>query len=158
MHDGRAGRLGGFNGEDRGQDLVAHRDELQRRGGRFLVFRHDRGHAVPDVADHGAEHAEVVRRGLGETLPRLVYSKVRAVAVGHDGNHARQRFGRGRVDVQDPRVRVRAAEHRQDAASRLHPVLHVRLHAGNELRAVDAPLVLADDAQVVAELLRARGA
>ncbi len=134
-----------------GNDVVFHLDQGHRPPRRLGVLRHHRGHAVPHVAHRAAEHPVVVRGGLRETLAGLAVRDIRAVPVIDHEHHAVQGFRPGGVDALDDGMGVRASKHDKDAASHLHPVFHVRLHAGDELDAVDLPGGLANDPQAVAE-------
>ncbi len=95
--------------DERGQRLVLDVDQRQRVPGGVAVLGDDERHLLTLVADlvGGEDRGHVVReRGhpgeasLGEHVP------------GDHRTHLRVRLGRARVHRQDPRVRVRAAQHR----------------------------------------------
>ena len=81
------------------QRLVLHLDRRGRLGG---DLRRQRGDGGDDVA----LEAHVVPREQQAVLDEVAVQHVGDVLVGEDGEHARQRPRAGRVDREDPRVRV----------------------------------------------------
>ena len=134
--------------EHRGQDFVLDLDQLDRVLGDVVVGRGDGGHGVALVehlvrGDHVVQHPVELGRALAG-VDHFV-GGAGEIGVGDHGEHAVERFGLGRVDADDSRVRVRAA---QDAAGE-HPrqvqVGAVLGRAGDLVHAVVPDRAGADD-------------
>ena len=107
-----------------------------RLGGLCVHGRHRR-HRFTREAD------PVVQR----VLPVAPDHDLRRVLVGDDGADARQRLGLARVDADDARVRMRAAQHARDEHARQVDVAGVLGAPGDALDGVDVRTALADDVQ-----------
>jgi hypothetical protein len=129
----RAGVKRAARVDHRGQRLVVHHDQLERVPGGVAVLGDDERYLLalePNLV--GGEHGLPVagQRGhpgqveRGQRLP------------GEDGLDLRVGLGREGIDGQDPRVRVRAAQHRSVEHAGQADVVHVQALAADE------PLVL----------------
>ncbi len=134
---GLARRLGGEIGR---QHLVLDRDQRQRALGRRFIDRRHRGHRVAAVAHLVARQRKFV---LGD---RQHAEGHRRVLAGAHRLHAGQRARGGRVDGQDARMRMRAAQDAPDQCAGRGDVGGITCAAGDLVEAVDQRRVHADAA------------
>ena len=128
--------------DHRGQQLVLHVDEVDGVLGDVPALRDHRGHGLAHMADAIGRDAVLGDRRVGEAGQRA--RLLGRLGAGHDQHHARQRFGPAGVDARDPRMRMRAAQHRGMGHVRKDDVVDVLAPAGQEPWILDALHALAD--------------
>ena len=143
-----------FRIEHEGERLVVDVDQLQRVLGRVSIDGCDRRHRI---ADEPYGVVEGVTAVLGDLLDFVVVLLPAgnpagaphdlAVLVRDDGFDAGQRARLRRVDADDPRVRMRTAQHACVQHSRQPDVAGVLRFAGDALYRVDARCCVAHDIQ-----------
>ena len=100
--------------QHRRQRVVVDADRRQRRGRDARRGRRHRRHRVAVVQHLLARHhvaAEVAARDLGLAARDIALRRRQEILRGHHREHAGQRERGARVDAEDARVRVRAAQH-----------------------------------------------
>jgi hypothetical protein len=124
------------------QQLVLDADQLERRVGRVLVERRDRGDGIADEAHLvDRERVLVLRPGDHAVLDRQVAPADHRV-------HARQRQRSRGVDAPDPGVRVRAAQRLRVQHARQGDVVGVDGGTRGLVQRVDLAVRLADDVEL----------
>lgn len=92
---------------DRGQQLVFDSDQPQGAVGGLLIHRGDRGDHVSDIA-HLVERDD---RLVADRDAVIGVGQLCRVGPGHHRSDAGECLGPARIDRQDARMRVRAAQH-----------------------------------------------
>ena len=110
---GAPARAASSGSNDGGQQLVLDVDRAARRLGDGQGLGDDGGHPLATEPHDVVEQQGVVGVVEPVLVPGGRERHVRHVLAGEDQLHPRQRLRRGRVDARDPRVRVRAAQHRE---------------------------------------------
>jgi len=111
--DGALGAPGGLQPDHRRQRLVGHRDALGGVLGDVAVAGHDHRHRLADVPHHAVGQRvggpRGVQAGVGDQQRQRLGDPAVEVLVGVDGDQAVDVQRAADVDVEDPRVGVRAA-------------------------------------------------
>ena len=94
-----------------GQDVVLHADQAAGGLGRRRRLGDDSRNPLADVAHDVVEDAGVVGVVLGVLVSRRRESARGRIAMREDRDHTVEPLRLGGVDVDDPRMRVRAREH-----------------------------------------------
>ncbi len=114
VQHGRVGRHGRRDIEHGRQRLVVDLDQRQRRLGHMHVHGGDRRDRLPDPVDLAARHVDLrhhphVVAGLAHR-DRGADRQLGEIRRAHHRQHALQRHRARRIDAQDARMRVRAAQ------------------------------------------------
>jgi hypothetical protein len=143
---------GALDRQDRLQDLVLHVQQLRRVLGHVGVVGQDRRHGLTGEAHHvhGQAGLEgVLRAGLADVRP---YAQVGAVPAREDRGVGERLVQPCRIDLNDARVRVRAAHQHEVQAPRHLQVVEIARGAGRKPPVLDPPDSGADQAGVQFEI------